>query len=82
MVLYNWALTQQWGEFGFIDSGSYVTLPLAVNPVQVVVSDMSSDWNSLCMSTLGYEKGKFKATGGRNDGTKTQLWGHWIAICM
>lgn len=75
------AVSRQWGIFGFIDSGSFVTMPLAATPFQVVVSDMNNDGNALCMSTLNYATGKFKVTGKRNDLTKTQLWGHWIAIC-
>lgn len=72
---------KQWGIFGFVDSGTFVTMPLSANPLQVVIVDMNSDGNALCMSTLAYAKGKFKVTGERNDLTKTQLWGHWIAIC-
>ena len=70
---------EQWGSFGFIDSGSFVTMPLAATPFQVVVSDMERDGNSLCMSTLNYATGKFKVTGARNDLSKTQLWGHWLS---
>ena len=71
----------QWGNFGSIDSGTFVNMPLSANPLQVVVVDMNNDDNSLCMSTLNYTNGKFEVTGKRNDLTKTQLWGHWIAIC-
>lgn len=72
----------QWGNFGFIDSGTFVNMPLSANPLQVVVVDMNNkDNNSLCMSTLDYTNGKFKVTGKRNDLTTTQLWGHWIAVC-
>nr|DAQ60052.1 MAG TPA: hypothetical protein [Caudoviricetes sp.] len=56
-------------------------MPLSAKPLQVVVVDMNNDDNSLCMSTLNYTNGKFEVTGKRNDLTKTQLWGHWIAIC-
>lgn len=52
-------------------------MPLAATPFQVVVNDMASSDNSLCMSTLNYATGKFKVTGVRNDLDKTQLWGHW-----
>lgn len=71
----------QWGSFEFIDSGSFVTLPLAATPFQVVVTDMNDVGNSLCLSTLNYATGKFKVTGARNNLDKTQLWGHWIAVC-
>ncbi len=71
----------QWGNFGSIDSGTFVNMPLSANPLQVVVVDMNDDGNALCMSTLDYTNGKFKVTGRRNDLTTTQLWGHWIAIC-
>lgn len=71
----------QWGNFGFVDSGTFVNMPLSANPLQVIVVDMNSDNNSLCMSTLDYTNGKFKVTGRRNDLSTTQLWGHWIAIC-
>ena len=57
-------------------------MPLAANPLQVVVNDMNDNGNALCMSTLNYAEGKFAVTGRRIDGTFTQLWGHWIAICM
>ena len=72
---------RQWGAFGLIDSGTFVNMPLSANPLQVVVVDMNDDGNALCMSTLNYTNGKFEVTGKRNDLTKTQLWGHWIAIC-
>ena len=72
---------RQWGNFGFIDSGTFVNMPLSANPLQVVVVDQNSNGNSLCMSTLDYTNGKFKVTGRRNDLTTTQLWGHWIAVC-
>ncbi len=71
----------QWGIFEFIDSGSFVTMPLAATPFQVVVTDMDGAGNSLCLSTLNYATGKFKVTGARNNLDKTQLWGHWIAVC-
>ena len=71
----------QWGNFGFVDSGTFVNMPLSANPLQVIVVDMNSDNNALCMSTLDYTNGKFKVTGRRNDLSTTQLWGHWIAIC-
>lgn len=71
----------QWGSFKSIDSGSFVTMPLAATPFQVVVNDMNDDGNALCMSTLNYATGKFKVTGVRNNLNKTQLWGHWIAVC-
>lgn len=74
-------VSKHWGSFGSIDSGSFVTMPLAATPFQVVVNDMASSDNSLCMSTLNYATGKFKVTGVRNDLDKTQLWGHWIAVC-
>lgn len=71
----------QWGTFGYVDSGTFVNMPLSANPLQVIVVDMNSDGNALCMSTLDYTNGKFKVTGRRNDLSTTQLWGHWIAIC-
>lgn len=71
----------QWGNFGFIDSGTFVNMPLSANPLQVVVADMNDDGNALCMSTLDYTNGKFKVTGRRNDLSTTRLWGHWIAVC-
>lgn len=71
----------QWGTFGFVDSGTFVDMPLSANPLQVVVVDMNSNGNALCMSTLDYTNGKFKVTGSRNDLATTQLWGHWIAVC-
>lgn len=71
----------QWGTFGFVDSGTFVNMPLSANPFQVIVVDRNSDGNALCMSTLDYTNGKFKVTGRRNDLSTTQLWGHWIAIC-
>lgn len=71
----------QWGNFGFVDSGTFVNMPLSANPLQVIVVDMDSYNNSLCMSTVDYTNGKFKVTGRRNDLSTTQLWGHWIAIC-
>lgn len=76
-----WWGYKQWGTFGFVDSGTFVNMPLSVNPLQVIVVDMNSDGNALCMSTLNYTNGKFKVTGRRNDLSTTQLWGHWIAIC-
>ena len=75
------AVSRQWGSFKSIDSGSFVTMPLAATPFQVVVNDMNDDGNALCMSTLNYATGKFKVTGVRNNLNKTQLWGHWIAVC-
>lgn len=75
------AVSRQWGSFESIDSGSFVTMPLAATPFRVVVNDMNADGNSLCMSTLNYATGKFKVTGARNNLDKTQLWGHWIAVC-
>lgn len=75
------AVSRQWGGFSSVDSGTFVTMPLSANPLRVVVVDMNSDGNSLCMSTFDYAKGGFKVSGKRNDLTKTQLWGHWIAIC-
>ena len=71
----------QWGTFGFVDSGTFVNMPLSANPLQVIVVDLNSDGNALCMSTLDYTNGKFKVTGRRNDLSTTQLWGHWIAVC-
>ena len=71
----------QWGSFGFVDSGSFVNMALSANPLQVVTVDENRDGNALCMSTLDYDKGKFRVTGRRNDLSTTQLWGHWIAIC-
>lgn len=72
---------QQWGSFGFVDSGTFVNMPLSANPLQVVTVDENRDGNALCMSTLDYDKGKFRVTGRRNNLSTTQLWGHWIAIC-
>lgn len=56
-------------------------MPLSANPLQVVIVDMNNNSNALSMSTLDYAKGKFKVTGERNNLTKSQIWGHWIAIC-
>lgn len=72
---------EQWGSFLSVDNASFIILPISATPIQVVVVDMASAANSLCMSTLDYTNGKFKVTGNRNDLSYTQLWGHWIAVC-
>lgn len=72
---------QQWGSFGFVDDGGYITMPLLATPLQVVVNDMADNTNPLCLSTLDYVEGKFKVRGARINFTTPQLWGHWIAVC-
>lgn len=72
---------QQWGSFGSVDDGGYITMPLLATPLQVVVNDMADNTNPLCLSTLDYVEGEFKVRGARIDSTTTQLWGHWIAVC-
>lgn len=82
MVQEFWLAGRQWGEFLGVNNGGYITLPLWSMPIQVVATDMASDNNSLCLSTLDYVEGKFKATGRRFvPDSSSQLWGHWIAVC-
>ena len=72
---------KQWGDFGYVQDGAYITMPLSGTPFQVVVNDMADNTNPLFLSTLDYGEGKFKVKGARIDSTESQLWGHWIAVC-
>ena len=74
-------LILQWGIFGDVNSGAYITLPLSSLPIQVVATDMAEDGDSLRLSTLSYAEGKFKVTGARSDRQQSALWAHWIAVC-
>ena len=74
-------LILQWGSFGGVNSGAYITLPLSSLPIQVVATDMAEDGDSLRLSTLSYAEGKFKVTGTRSDHHQSALWAHWIAVC-
>ena len=57
-------------------------MPLAATPVAVVANDIAEHTNPLCLSTAVYGKGTFNVYGDRIKQANSQLWSHWIAICL
>lgn len=64
-----------------MNRNAYVNMPVAAVPYVVLANDTNIDGNPLVLTTWNYGEGKFTVDGVRRDGTLTQLYGHWIAIC-
>lgn len=76
---------KQWGAFGNVTSGTYITMPLSATPFLAVATDINTNNNPLCLSASNFAYGKFGIYGiriGIADGIRQDsLWGQWIAVC-